>query len=311
MKKTLVLLGVLTLSFSMGFLSCASTSAKDTGVAKEIRASADENNLIVEARQTKIIDWQDRTIGAKQNPEWLLAAKNGNGSLYTRMYGLSDEYVNHKWFVSAAQNRALANAETEAETEVLQRLGQEMANTINSTIGTELTNGQKSSIRTICSKVNNVTLNGIGLRTTYWQLEQTKDEYGNIQELYNFYAVYSCSTDTYNRLLNMYLITLLQSKDLDEGSISSIKKHAQEILNDANETSERIAEAKKREWINQMNEEETARIMAREETLRQQSANFAEAAANASPFTTVKMENAGNAYMNPALSALIAAEVNK
>ena len=310
MKKNLHLIGFALFAISMSVTGCATTSKAENTVSKEIRASANENNTSYQARKTVIVDWQDRTIGAKVNPEWLLSMKNGNGSKYVAMYGLSDQYANHKWFVSSAQNRVLANAQTEAETEVLQRLGQEMANTINSTIGTKINDAQKDSIRTICSKVNNVTLTGIGERGTYWQLEQTEDEYGNVQNLYNFYACYSCPVETYNNLLNIYLINLLKSNDLDETSVNEIKKHAQEILNDAQERSARTEEAKKREWINELNYEETKRIMAREETLRTQSENFAKAASNAAAFTSLNMENAGNAVMNPALAALINSEIN-
>ena len=310
MKKTLTLIGFAVLSVSMMMTGCASTKAEGNTVSKDIRASATENNTSYQARKTVIVDWQDRTIGAKVNPEWLLSMKNGNGTKYVSMYGLSNQYANHKWFVSSAQNRVLTNAQTEAETEVLQRLGQEMANTINSTIGTNLNDGQKAAIRTICSKVNNVTLSGVGERGTYWQLEKTEDEYGNTQNLYNFYACYSCSVETYNNLLNIYLIDLLKSKDLDDASVNEIKKHAQEILNDAQERSARTEEAKKREWINELNYEETKKFMAREETLREQSENFAKAASNASPFTSLNMENAGNPLMNPALAALINSEIN-
>ena len=289
-------------------VGCGSTNNVTTSnVSAEVKASASENNTSVQARETKIVDWQDRTIGAKVNPEWLLGIVRGNGNLYVQMYGLNDEYANHKWFTVSAQNRALANAQTEAETEVLQRLGQEMANTINSTIGTNLSDGQKDSVRNICSKVNNVKLTGIGERGTYWQLERTKDEYGNVQNLYNFYVIYSCDRSTYNKLLNTYMIELLKSKELDETAVSAIKQNAQQILNDAQEQSARVEKAKEREWKMQLVHEETERKLAREETLRQQSASFAQAAANAGPYTSVHMDGAGNAEMDPALAALIGA----
>ena len=292
------------LVFTVG---CGSTKVAAPAPETAPRTTADENNVGIQARETKVVDWQDRTIGAKVNPEWLLNMVRGNGNMYVQMYGLSDEFANHKWFVCSAQNQALANAQTEAETEVLQRLAQEMANTVNSTIGTNLTDGQKDSIRTICSKVKNVTLNGVGERGTYWQLERTKDEYGNVRNLYNFYALYSCSREKYNQLLNLYLIELLKSKELDAGAVNEIKGHAQEILNDAQSHDEKVEKAKEREWKAQLVHEQTERVLAREETMRQQSANFAQAAANASPYTSVHMDSAGDAAMDPALAALIGA----
>ena len=307
MKKLSLML--VTAFMAVLFVSCASTGAAagSAGVSKEISGSKSENNTDVQARKTVIVDWQDRTIGAKVNPEWLLSIVRGNGNLYTQMYGLSDEYANHKWFVRGAQDRALANAQTIAESEIIQAVAQEMANTVNSTIGTDLPDGPKDAIRSICSKVNNVSLNGIGNRGSYWQLERTTDEYGNTVNMYNYYAIYSCTRETYNRLLNVYLIELLKSKDLPEDAGNEIKKHAQEILNDAQEQSERVELAKEREWKAQLVHEETERRLAREETLRVQSQSFAEAAANANPFTTLNMKDAGNALMDPALASLIGA----
>lgn len=303
MKKSCIMLGATAGAIVLLMTSCGTTqSAAAGGIAQEARASTNENNVSVAARETKIVDWQDRTIGAKVNPEWLLSIVRGNGNLYCQMYGISEEYANHKWFVVSASHRALANAQTEAENEVLQRLGQEMANTVNSTIGTNLTDGQKDSIRTICSKVNNVKLTGVAPRGTYWQLERTKDEYGNIENRYNYYALYSCDRKIYNQLLNTYMIELLKSKDLDPTAANEIKKHAQEILNDAQEQSARMEKAKEREWKMQLVHEETLRQAMREETSRQNTKTLANSGADKIEMSS---SQSGNAQMDPALAALI------
>lgn len=286
---------------------CASKPVSESKeISKNVRASATENNTEVIARNTKIIDWQDRTIGAKVNPEWLLGIVRGNGTKYVQMYGLTDEYSNHKWFVSSAQNSSLANAQTIAETEVVYRLAAEMANTINATVGTNLSDGQKAAIRTICAKVQNVTLTGVGNRGSYWQLERTTDEYGNERDAYNYYALYSCDSATYNKLLNIYMINLLKSNELDEETVSAVKKNAQEILNASQRVDEREQLKKEREWKAQLVHEQTERVMAREETLRKQSESFAQAVANNTQSNvSLNMKNAGNAEMDPALAALI------
>ncbi len=307
MKKSLTVLGVALTSAALALTSCSSTQNVSTEVSKDIRAAASENNTSVAARKTEIIDWQDRTIGAKVNPEWLLGITRGNGNMYVQMYGLSGEYANHKWFVSSAQNRTLANAETIAQTEIFYNLASEMANTINATIGTNLSNGQKDAIRTICSKVNNVTLNGVGNRGSYWQLERTTDEYGNTVNMYNYYALYSCDPATYNKLLNVYVIELLKSKELDEATVSAIKQNAQQILNNAQKIDEQHQLAKEREWKAQLVHEQTQRIMAHEETNRQVAASVAEAAKGLTqPFQSVNVKTT-DAPMDPALAALIGA----
>ena len=305
MKKTLLMATVI-ISVVLNLLGCASTSKTSKEVSKEVRSSNVENNVSVQARKTVIVDWQDRSAGAKVNPEWLLGITRGNGDLYIRMYGISDEYANHKWFVRSAQNRVKDVAQTIAETEVLFGIGQEMANTINATIGTALNNNQKDVIRNVCSKVNNVSISGVGNRGSYWQLEITTDEYGNTANMYNYYAIYSCTYDTYNKLLNMYMINLLKSNELDEESVSAIKKNAQEILNDAKEKSEHVEKAKEREWKTQLIHEQNQLQLEREKTLRSQAESFANAAANQKEFTSLSMQSAGNATMDPALASLIA-----
>ena len=112
MKKSCIMLGATAGAIALLMTSCGTTQTAAGGIVQEARASTNENNVSVAARETKIVDWQDRTIGAKVNPEWLLSIVRGNGNLYCQMYGISEEYANHKWFVVSASNRALANAQT-------------------------------------------------------------------------------------------------------------------------------------------------------------------------------------------------------
>ncbi len=307
MKKSLFGLAGLSLTAFL-IMSCGTTSTAAKGketVSKNAAVSLGENNTGVDANKTVIVDWQDRTIGAKVNPEWLIGITKGNGNKFMDMYGLSSEYANHKWFCSSAQNVSKDVAQTLAETEVLYALGTEMANTINATVGSNLTDGQKEAVRTICSKVNNVQLTGVGNRGSYWQLEKTTDDYGNTSKVYNWYAVYSCSRNTYNRLLNIYLVEILKSKDLDKDSVNAIAKQAQEILDDAQKQDEQIENAKLREYKAQLIYEQNKIAMEHEKTLQAQAASNAEIAKNASPFSSINIDSGSSATMSPALASLI------
>lgn len=312
MKKTAFVFGAV-LTAGLVLASCGSTkeaASSSTEVSKEISASMDENNTSVAARKTQIIDWQNRTIGAKVNPEWLLSITQGNGTKYVDMYGLSKEYANHKWFCSSAQNASKDVAQAIAESDVLYALASEMANTVNSTLGNTISDGEKDAIRTVCSKVNNVKLTGIGNRGSYWQLELTTDEYGNTQRVYNYYAVYSCSRSIYNQLLNVYMVELLKSKELDEKTVNTIAQNAQQILNDAQEQSERVEKAKEREWVSEIVHEENKIRMEREKTMQVQATSAAEAAKNMPAFSSVNIPSAGNAQMSPAMVELLKGQKN-
>lgn len=304
--KKLFLTGAAIVAAAFVISGCGTTSTSNVATEKsevspKISDSQNENNVDVAARKTKIVDWQDRTIGAKVNPEWLLSIVRGNGNLYIQMYGLSDEYATHKWFCSSAQDRSLANAQTIAETDVLYSLASEMANTVNATVGQTLTDGQKDAVRTVCSKVNNVKLNGVGERGSYWQLERTTDEYGNTVNLYNYYALFSCSRAKYNELLNIYMVELLKSKELDKATINAIAGNAQEILNDAASQSEKEEKAKEREYKAQLQHEqnELQLSLAHEETIRSQSQTAASAVG--------EIATTAAGVMSPALAALIGA----
>lgn len=307
MKRTFFVTGAALLACAF-MAGCASSRATDPqAVSPDIRAGVRENNVRFQPRRTEIIDWQDRTIGARVNPEWLLSIVRGNGNLYVQTFGISEQYANHKWFCSSAQNASQAVAQTLAETDVLYALASEMANTVNATVGQSLSDGQKDAVRTVCSKVSNVQLTGVGLRGTYWQLERTTDEYGNTQNLYNWYSLYSMPRDRYNALLNLYLVELLQSRDLDMETINAIRGSAQQILSDAQSQTEREELAKEREYKAQLFHEQADLQREREITLRTQANATAQAAANMPANSSVSMPPVESSLMSPALASLIGA----
>lgn len=314
MKKIGILAGVILTSVLIG---CASTKKADTNdISTDTEKTAkisNENNVQTQARETVVVDWQDRTIGAKVNPDWLFALVRGNGNNYVNTFGLSESFANHKWFCSSAQNPNKTNAQTIAETEAVYALAAEMANTINAEVGEDLSNGQKDIVRRICSNVNNVTLNGVGNRGSYWQLEKTTDEYGNVTSNYNYYTFYSCPVNKYNELLQIYLVELLQSKDLDEAAVNAIAKNAQKILDDQEYEREQLEVKKEREYKMQLEYEETKRLEMINDTQKYISDNQTKQVQSANE-ATATISNGDNAAsvanrstMNPALAAIVKA----
>ena len=111
----------------------------------------------------------------------------------------------------------------------------------------------------------------------------------------------------YNKLLNIYMIELLKSKDLDEATVSALKQNAQQILNNAQRIDEKQQLAKEREWKAQLVHEQTERYMAHEETNRQVAESAAVAAQGLnSSFQSVNF-NMTEAPMDAALASLIGA----
>lgn len=316
MKKIMYveLAGLALVSAVMTVTGCGTTKAV-VATVQEVKPEksakvGDENNTNVSAVKTTIIDWQDRTIGAKVNPEWLISMIHGNGNKYLAQYGMSEEYTDNKWIPSSAQDASKDNAEAIAESEVEFAVASEMSLAVNATVGANLSDGQKDAIRTVCANTS-ATLTGIGKRGSYWQLEETEDAYGNTKKLYNYYVFYSCPKAKYNELLNVYLISLLQSKGLDEKTINEIKTHAQQILDDAQEQSDRVEAQKDRELRAQLSHEETTRTISNNETKQIEAAERTNQVKSNND-TIAEISTSGDnasvarhATMNPALAALL------
>ena len=231
-------------------VSCASNSgvANKTETEKQSKAVLSENNVSTNAIKMEIIDWQDRGIGAKVNPQWLKKLVKGNPSLFLEEYDLTNQYANHKWFSYAVQNESLDVAETIARSEILAAVAEEMSVSINASMGVQLNDSQKDAVKKICAEVKDVKLSGVGFRTSYWQLQVSTDDYGNKRRAYNYYAFYSCARNTYNSLMNTYLEVLLKSGELEKEAKQAIAKNAQNILTDtAEEGSAKVEAARETE----------------------------------------------------------------
>lgn len=224
--------------------SCASApkTGDATPVATAPISSKDQVNTKVDAYETKIVDWQDKGLGMKSNPEWLISlAVYKNPSKFLDMSGMADAYPNHHWFCVGVQNASKNTALELMNMEVLTNIAQEMYVSIQKKVGSSLTDGQKTAVANACMEVR-ADISGVGQRTTYWQLEKTTDEYGNTTRLYNYYGVYSCSLDKWNELQNIYFIQLLQNQGLEEKAKAIIKKEVANILKDGQEEQKKMVE---------------------------------------------------------------------
>lgn len=297
MKKTIFIACVIAIAlmFTMGCASKQPVTPEPTTAP-----IANQNGTSISSMQTVIIDWQDRTIGAPVNPSWLKSLVKGNANQFLIENGIADEYANHKWFTYGVQNASLATAENIARGEILAAIAEEMSTAINSS-NQVISQEQKEAVRQICASTR-ATITGVGFRNSYWQKEQTTDAYGNMVQVYNYYAFYSCPLSTYNELLNTYMIELLQNKGLDEHVKQSIAQQAQQILDDANVQSEKVEAQREREFKERLAYEQTKQ--AAERTKQVESGNQAEASiAQSKADATIAGVSTGS--MSPALASLI------
>ncbi len=296
---------------SLLFSSCLTTKEEDK-MQDEAQAAKieNDNNVSQSAYKTEIVDWDGRTLGEPRNPSWLKKLIRGNANEYCDAYGLEASKTRKFIIPTGAYDVNLENARNEANLQVAYAVGKEMAMHINAVMGSDLTDGQKDQVQTICSRVN-VDITGLRLEGEYWQLEKTTDDRGNITKKYLAYAFYSMSKSKYNELLNLYLVDLLRSKDIDRTAVNEIKSKAVEILEDAQKTDERMERRKAEEQqrllaqydlAQTLSNNETAQLEAQERTKQVKSHN--EAAAKMSG-NEANAETASQATISPALASIL------
>lgn len=242
------------------FAGCGSTP-KQADKPAETKTAGKKEGVEADAEKMAILDWSGRADGEAAQPKWMRPLLRGNGGPYCSEYGISETYANHKWMVCAARNASRESAQAISEADMMLAVAQEMSTSILGTVGSSLSDGQKDAVRAVCT-ASSAQITGVGKRGEFWRKIKLTDDKGYDNTVYDYYTFYSCPRSKYNELLNMYLIELLKSKGLDETTVNAIKKNAQQILDDAQEQSERVEQQKERELKAQLAHEETVRTQS-------------------------------------------------
>jgi len=311
MKKTMI--GTIMASIFVVIAistGCGTTEAVPKNGLEPVETK-NKSNISVDAYKTVIVDWAERTTGIKDpQPSWLTKMIHGNGYEYCDTYG--NETGKTRKFITpaAAFNMNLNNALNEAQVEAAYAVGAEMAMSINGTMGDDLTDGEKAQVRTICESVK-ADITGLRNEGNFWQLLKTTDDNGNVTKQYLAYQFYSMSKDTYNELLNVYLVKILQNNGLDKTAVNRIAAKAQEILDDGQRADEKVEKQHEREQERMLAEYDlqktesnntTRQTEAKERTAQVQSKN--EAAVQIAE-TNTNADVASQAAISPALAAAL------
>lgn len=328
--KKIILVVATTLLVALVMTGCESTPSPEAGQSAatvdtpstsggmRLRETSDiprENNTASDAYQTRIVDWDGRTLGEPRNPTWLRTMIRGNGSMYAQAYGLDEVYGTHRWFTASARSPSEATAETLAAANVLNAVAQEMFTTISASLGSQLNGGQRAAISNVCAQTD-ATLTGVGRRGQYWQREVTVDDNENQTRVYNYYIFYSCDEMTYQNLLAVYMRALLNDRGLDEETVNAISRNRQKIVQDALDRREDREREKERELIRQRDEyltqrtlsnNETRQVEAQQRTAQVQARTEADAAISQSRANaaTAVTSATGSSLMSPALASLL------
>lgn len=315
--KKVILVAATTLLVAFVMTGCESTPSPEATMGRLARTAdiPSENNTVVDAYQTRIVNWDGKIDGESPNPTWLRTMRRSNGRMYAQAYGLDEVYGTHHWFTATAESPSLATAETLAAANVLMAVAQEMFTTVSASLGSQVNGGQRAAISNVCAQTD-ATLTGVGRRGQFWRQVETVDDNGNQTREYYYYIFYSCDELTYQNLLAVYMRALLNDRGLDEETVNVISRNRQKIIQDALDRSEERGIEKERELIRQRDEYYTQRTLSNNQTRQVEAqqrtaqvqarteadASISQSRANAATAVT---SATGSAIMSPALASLL------
>lgn len=162
----------------------------------------------------KRIDWNGKLEGEEEIPAWLRTMRRGNAIDYCQEFGLNSK-INREWFIPVGVESYIGweDGLVAARAQQFMALGQTIATTINSAIGSDLSNGAKNNIQNIAlSSLTTVT--GVEFEGYHWyevekEVSTGRNKKGKSvtkkQHVWYVYAFYSMDRGAYDTQLKLSL----------------------------------------------------------------------------------------------------------
>ncbi len=166
------------------------------------------------AASEKRVDWNGRLEGEEEIPAWLRTLRRGNPVAYCQEFGVTQK-INREWMVPVGVESYIGweDGLVAARAQAFLALGQTITSHIESSIGSDLSNGAKSNIQTLAvSSITDVT--GMAFEGYHWyevekEVVTGRNKKGkpvtSKQHVWYVYAFYSMDRDTYNTQLKLAL----------------------------------------------------------------------------------------------------------
>lgn len=196
MKKTFMVLScVLTASILVG---CASTK----GTEKKSSKKADG------PIKTVAVDWQNKSLGKPQTPEWLSSVVDGDYDSYKTQFRIDkDRRVVKVQARSSTESRARVIAMTQNSTSLAQELNQKVI----AKVGAGLNDvGEQEALYVAASKVR-ADMGGWHEGASHWVHSRITDyDKGTVKDVFDYYIVYDCSKEVWENLVKQYLLGFMK-----------------------------------------------------------------------------------------------------
>ena len=206
MKKTGIILLLVSFIVSISFMGCVSTLKTDPTIKIE-QAKEEELDKVV------AVDWTDRTLGEISAPTWLRNMRRGNSDTFKQLWGIDSNRV---------VKISMATGKTESTAQALSRAGfaytqaAELNQKVIGRIGQGLNDiGQLEALYVAASETK-ADMTGLREETGFFQkVRTTKAGTKEQREQYIYYTVYSMDKTTWDALCRKYLMDIMGTEGLE------------------------------------------------------------------------------------------------
>ena len=267
MKKTGIILLLVSFIVSISFMGCVSTLKTDPTIKIE-QAKEEELDKVV------AVDWTDRTLGEISAPTWLRNMRRGNSDTFKQLWGIDSNRV---------VKISMATGKTESTAQALSRAGfaytqaAELNQKVIGRIGQGLNDiGQLEALYVAASETK-ADMTGLREETGCFQkVRTTKAGTKEQTEQYIYYTVYSMDKSTWDALCRKYLMDIMGTEGLETETQKKIGALFSEMKEDSDKK-----EAQKQAEEEALYKAQLARLEAEKAKSNAESAKATQAIAEA------------------------------
>lgn len=267
MKKTGIILLLVSFIVSISFMGCVSTLKTDPTIKIE-QAKEEELDKVV------AVDWTDRTLGEISAPTWLRNMRRGNSDTFKQLWGIDSNRV---------VKISMATGKTESTAQALSRAGfaytqaAELNQKVIGRIGQGLNDiGQLEALYVAASETK-ADMTGLREETGFFQkVRTTKAGTKEQTEQYIYYTVYSMDKSTWDALCRKYLMDIMGTEGLETETQKKIGALFSEMKEDSDKK-----EAQKQAEEEALYKAQLARLEAEKAKSNAESAKATQAIAEA------------------------------
>lgn len=197
-------------------------------------------NMKVEGKESAVVDWSNRNLGAEPTPEWLEKIIRGNTKEFRNEFEVDNSYV-VKFAVGNGKTKDLALASSRVNYNSMR--AEELRTKVVSEAAATLADGYQESFANAAT-VAKVDLTGHELVTQFWQEIVTYDKENETEEQeFICYSVYKITKEAWLETLKSYMTTVipaLPDSDAQKKMAATITSLYESTTTDVEKTNQEV-----------------------------------------------------------------------